>query len=110
LPAPVVVPPPVAAVARTASKALSRSGSKNIARSSSKNNQIIIEQELQDRLGRHNANIGKLNFSLRWWDPNDLDLHVTCPCGTEIYYLNKKCHKCGGELDIDMNVGSNMSL
>lgn len=61
-------------------------------------------------MGRENARIGKLNFSLRWWDPNDLDLHVICPCGTEIYYANKKCTKCNGELDVDMNVGSNMSL
>lgn len=88
LPPPVVpaVVAPVApvgtGVARTASRNVSRSGSKNLARSGSKNNQIIIEQELQDRLGRHNANIGKLNFSLRWWDPNDLDLHVICPCNT----------------------------
>lgn len=64
-------------------------------RTASKNS-IIIEQELQDRLGRHGANIGKLNFSLRWWDPNDLDLHVICPCNTEISFMNKKCHKCGG--------------
>lgn len=65
---------------------------------------------MHDRLNRHNANIGKLNFSLRWWDPNDLDLHVICPCNTEISFMNKKCTKCGGELDIDMNVGMNMSL
>lgn len=83
LPAAVAPVAPVGTgVARTASRNVSRSGSKNLARSGSKNNQIIIEQELQDRLGRHNANIGKLNFSLRWWDPNDLDLHVICPCNT----------------------------
>ena len=71
---------------------------------------MVIEQELHDRLNRHGANIGKLNFSLRWWDPNDLDLHVECPCGTHIFFGNKKCGTCGGELDIDMNAGGNMSL
>ena len=100
---PAVVPAPslftapaTSGVARTGSKNLSRSGSRNIARTGSKNGQIMIEQELHDRLGRHNATIGKLNFSLRWWDPNDLDLHVTCPCGTTICFMNKKCTKCGG--------------
>lgn len=84
-PAPISIFVPPAAtttgVARSSSKNLSRSGSKNVARTGL-NNQIVIEQELHDRLGRHNANIGKLNFSLRWWDPNDLDLHVICPCKT----------------------------
>jgi hypothetical protein len=70
----------------------------------------MIEQELQYRLFRESGNISKLNFSLRWWDPNDLDLHVTCPCGTEIFYANRRCGTCLGELDIDMNAGGNNSL
>ena len=77
------VPVPVASVptgvARSGSRNVSRSGPQNVAAS---NNNQIIEQELQDRLDRHKAKIGKLNFSLRWWDPNDLDLHVVCPCNT----------------------------
>lgn len=108
---------PARAVARTVAQAITsvpRSATQNASRgcapSAPPNNQIIIEQELQDRLGKHKANIGKLNFSLRWWDPNDLDLHVICPCNTEICYYNKKCTRCGGELDIDMNMGLNMSL
>ena len=56
----------------------------------------MIEQELHDRLTKNKANIGKLNFSLRWWDPNDLDLHLNCPCGTHIYFGNKKCPTCQG--------------
>jgi uncharacterized protein YfaP (DUF2135 family) len=47
---------------------------------------------------------GKLCFSLKWWDANDLDLHVVCPCGTNIYHGNKICITCKGELDKDMNV------
>lgn len=74
------------------------------------NNNQIIEQELHQRLDKNKAKIGKLNFSLRWWDPNDLDLHVICPCGSEIYYLYKKCPTCKGELDIDMNTYNSMSL
>ena len=99
-------------VARSNPPAVVRTGSRASmapVRTSSKNSQVI-EQELHDRLTKHKANIGKLNFSLRWWDPNDLDLHLNCPCGTHIYFGNKKCNTCGGELDIDMNVGGNMSL
>ena len=66
----------VAPAARSASRM-----SQGVNRTSSKNS-VVIEQELHDRLNRHGATIGELNFSLRWWDPNDLDLHVICPCGT----------------------------
>lgn len=45
--------------------------------------------------------MGKFNFSLCWWDPNDLDLHVTCPCGTNIYFGFKTCPTCKGYLDRD---------
>ena len=112
--APTVVP--VVAAGRSASRASgiapARTGSRagqGAVRTSSKNSQII-EQELHDRLNRHGATIGQLNFSLRWWDPNDLDLHVTCPCGFHIFYGNKKCPTCGGELDIDMNAWAHQSL
>ena len=91
---------PAQPAVRTSSQAnpISRAGSRvnqRVVKTSSKNS-VMIEQELHDRLSLHNANIGDLNFSLRWWDPNDLDLHVTCPCGTNINYMNKKCEKCGG--------------
>ena len=91
---------------------ISRTGSRvnqRVSKTSSKNS-VMIEQELHDRLSLHKANIGDLNFSLRWWDPNDLDIHVYCPCETHIFYSNKKCEKCGGELDIDMNAWMKSSL
>jgi len=39
-----------------------------------------------------------------WDDWNDLDLYVTCPCGSTLYYGNRECKTCGGILDKDMNV------
>ena len=45
----------------------------------------------------------KFNFALEWWNGNDLDLHVYCPCRTHIYFANKYCEFCKAHLDIDMN-------
>jgi hypothetical protein len=47
--------------------------------------------------------IGAVNVVLLWNSVDDLDLHVTCPNGEKINYLNRL--KCGGALDIDMNGG-----
>ena len=49
---------------------------------------------------------GDLTITLGWYDYNDLDLYVTCPCGTELYHGRRSCDKCGGYLDRDMNVCS----
>ena len=43
-----------------------------------------IDAVLRERLKQENATIGDFNIALKWSDPNDLDLHVICPCGTEI--------------------------
>ena len=58
---------------------------------------------LKDRLVAAGAKIGHLSFALEWMDPNDLDLHIVCPCGTLINHGAKKCNNCGAELDVDMN-------
>ncbi len=38
-------------------------------------------QIVNERIIEENGTIGGLNFTLQWWDPNDLDLIVICPCG-----------------------------
>lgn len=47
-----------------------------------------------------------LRFSIRWnnkdWDKNDLDAHCTEPNGNEISFKNKRNHKTGGWLDVDI--------
>lgn len=50
------------------------------------------------------AGTGKLQVSLSWDQPNDVDLHVTEPNGTRIYYANPYSFN-GGILDIDSNAG-----
>lgn len=49
--------------------------------------------------------MGELNFTISWSDPNDLDLFVTCPCGSNIG-LGGSCGSCGGKSDLDMNFSS----
>ena len=47
--------------------------------------------------------MGKLNFTLSWNDPNDLDIFVTCPCGSMIGLGRKSTCDCFGKSDLDMN-------
>ncbi|MFI4999464.1 MAG: hypothetical protein ACHQK9_06255 [Reyranellales bacterium] len=59
------------------------------------------EPTFEERLKREGAQSGELQVSLAWDGPSDLDLHVFCPNGEEIYF-NSRSH-CGGNLDVDMN-------
>jgi hypothetical protein len=59
--------------------------------------------EFAMRLEREGAMIdAEVRISLIWNCRDDLDLHVTCPSGEEIWYSAKKS-TCGGFLDVDMN-------
>jgi hypothetical protein len=61
----------------------------------------VALSDIEERLKREKAKTGELQISLAWDGPADLDLHVFCPNGEEIYYSRKA--SCGGTLDVDMN-------
>lgn len=47
---------------------------------------------------------GLMRCSLAWYNYDDLDLHVTPPCRTKIFYGRKLTPH--GQLDVDMNAGN----
>jgi hypothetical protein len=53
------------------------------------------------RAQERGARSGKLEIVLAWDDRNDLDLHVFCPDGQELYFQARSA--CGGTLDVDAN-------
>jgi hypothetical protein len=63
--------------------------------------------EFDERLEREGARTGAVTVTLMWDSNADLDLAVTCPSGETISYGNGRA--CEGELDVDMNYGSNHS-
>lgn len=62
------------------------------------------ENSFLGRLTRAGARTGEVTVSLLWNDTNDLDLHIECPDGKTISFMNKQA--CGGILDVDRNAHS----
>lgn len=54
-----------------------------------------------ERAQRQGGQSGTLQVILTWEDRNDLDLRVSCPDGTDIYFRRRQA--CGGMLDVDKN-------
>mmetsp|Transcript_34353 Transcript_34353/g.38937 ORF Transcript_34353/g.38937 Transcript_34353/m.38937 type:complete len:117 (+) Transcript_34353:405-755(+) len=44
------------------------------------------EARFRERVGLYGLTLGELSLTLSWSDPNDLDLYIKCPCGTEIHW------------------------
>lgn len=64
-----------------------------------------IDAEIRQRVTAAGGQYDNVDVraSLIWNDRNDLDLHVYAPSGEEIAFNNKQS-RCGGWLDVDMNV------
>lgn len=68
---------------------------------------VFKSGNFMSRLQRAGAKKGFITVSLMWDNFNDLDLHCTGPNREEIFYNNRKGRI--GELDVDMNAGSQRS-
>jgi Domain of unknown function (DUF6777) len=65
----------------------------------------LIERPVgSDGASKPDTGTGDVQVTLQWASDADLDLHVTEPDGTEIYYLASGPTSTGGQLDVDSNV------
>lgn len=63
-----------------------------------------VTDSIKERVKAAGGNVtGDLRVSLSWYNPDDLDLHVTEPGGNVICFSNKVNRNTGGNLDVDMN-------
>ena len=69
----------------------------------------LFQLNLNQRMIDHGAQNGCFNIALIWNNWSDLDLRVTCPCGITIFFAHRKCPKCHGTLDVDMNTNPHNS-
>ncbi len=60
---------------------------------------------IQGRVSKAGGRTGEVQFSLAWHSLNDVDLHVIAPSGEHISY-GHRTSQCNGELDVDMNAGT----
>ncbi|MEM7477218.1 MAG: hypothetical protein AAF483_19720 [Planctomycetota bacterium] len=58
---------------------------------------------IQKRVSQAGGKKGEVQFALAWKNVNDVDIHVIAPSGERISHMYKSS-RCGGVLDVDMNV------
>lgn len=69
-----------------------------------------VTDSIKERVKTAGGNVeGDVRVSLSWFNRDDLDIHVHEPNGNEIYFGNRRSHRTGGTLDVDMNAGGRMS-
>lgn len=63
-----------------------------------------VADSIKERVKAAGGNVtGDVCCRLAWFNTDDLDFHMREPDGTHIYYGAKRS-RCGGQLDVDMNV------
>ena len=66
-----------------------------------------VTDSIRERIKNAGGNVeGDARVSLKWFNYDDLDLHVIEPDNTHIYFSHKRSHQTGGFLDVDKNAGS----
>ena len=64
----------------------------------------IADSSIKEKVKAAGGNVSAaLRFSLAWSNCDDLDLYVTTPSGTTLYYGNRDRKFDGGQLDVDAN-------
>ena len=64
----------------------------------------IADSSIKEKVKAAGGNVSAaLRFSLAWSNCDDLDLYVTTPSGTTLYYGNRGRKFDGGQLDVDAN-------
>lgn len=67
-----------------------------------------VTDSIKDRVKAAGGNItGVIRCSLAWFNSDDLDIHIIEPSGNKIFFGQRSNHKTTGNLDVDMNAGSN---
>lgn len=51
-----------------------------------------------------------ITFVLEWFDANQLEMTMDCPCSKTISLKKRHCDGCNSKLDIDKNADGNTSL
>lgn len=69
-----------------------------------------VTDSIQERVKSAGGSVeGDMRVSLSWFNYDDLDIHMSEPNGSRIYYGNSRSSCGNGHLDIDMNAGSGRS-